>query len=148
MIEDLVKETRAAFIIAKADGVLDAGEVIKIAIELAQKVQKVDLAGLEKKALLLHTLKKGLDDDGGVDSIVGMEDASPETKEAFKNQLILAASCSVDIALDAAAGKLDLRKTWKSCLPLCLNFAKSVVPPKQQKLVDDAILFTKTVLPE
>jgi hypothetical protein len=73
-LEDLVKETRAAFIIAKADGVLDAGEVIKIAVDLAQKVQKVaNLSGSEKKALLLHTLKKGLDDDGGVDSLMGMK---------------------------------------------------------------------------
>ena len=149
-LEDIVKETRAAFIIAKADGVLDAGEVIKIAVDLAQKVQKVaNLSGSEKKALLLHTLKKGLDDDGGVDSLMGMKEASPETKEAFKNQLIVAASCAIDIALDAAAGKLDLRKpsSWKSCIPLCLNLAKTVVPPKQQKLLDDAVAFTKTVLP-
>ena len=150
-LEDLVKETRAAFIIAKAYGVLDAGEVIKIAVDLAQKVQKVaNLSGSEKKALLLHTLKKGLDDDGGVDSLMGMKEASPETKEAFKNQLIVAASCAIDIALDAAAGKLDLRKpsSWKSCLPLCLNLAKTVVPPKEQKLLDEAVAFTKTVLPD
>ena len=43
-LEVLVKETRHAFIIAKADGVLDAGEVIQIAADLAQKVQKI--AGL------------------------------------------------------------------------------------------------------
>ena len=53
-IESLVKDTRHAFIIAKSDGVLDASEVIQIAVDLAQKIQKVaGLSGAEKKSLLL-----------------------------------------------------------------------------------------------
>ena len=139
-LELLVKETRAAFIIAKSDGVLDAGEVIQIAVELSQKLQKLtQLSGSDKKNMLLSTLKKGLEESGGVDSLPGFADASSDTKQAFIEQLLNAASVSIDMILSAAAGKLDLRKpsSWLQCLPVCTGMVK-VLLPKEKALIEEA----------
>jgi hypothetical protein len=147
-IETLVKETRAAFIIAKADGQLDAGEVIQIAIELSQKVQKLaNLSGSEKKALLLLSLKRGLETSGGLDSLPGFETASAETKRAFEDELLKAASATIDAVFAAVSGKLDLRKpsSWAFCLPACLSIAKTVVP-KDQALLIQAVEYASTVV--
>jgi hypothetical protein len=144
-LEDLIKETRAAFIIAKSDGVLDSSEVIQIAIVLAQKVNKlVNLSGSEKKSLLLHTLKKGLDDSGGLDSLPVYANASAEVKALFQEQILCAASSAVDLVLSAASGKLDLRKPI-SWLPCCFNVVK-VLLPKDQKLVDEAVKFSEKII--
>ena len=144
-IESLVKDTRHAFIIAKSDGVLDASEVIQIAVELAQKIQKVaGLSGAEKKSLLLLSLKRGLDASGGVDSLPGFVGASDEIKKAFENQLLTAASTTVDVMISAATGKLDFKKipVRQICLPLCTTVAK-VVLPKDQKLIQDALKYAE-----
>lgn len=138
-VEELVKETRHAFIIAKADGVLDAGEVIQIATTLVVKIQKlVGLSGSEKKAMLLLTLKKGLEASGGLDSLPGFVDASAETKKVFEDSLMSAVSVSVDMLLSAAAGKLDLRKpaNWLACLPACLSAVKALVPKDHAYLME------------
>jgi len=149
-LDDLVKETRAAFIIAKADGVLDAGEVIQIAAELTQKIHKLaGLSGADKKSLLLHTLKRGLDDDGGVDMLAGMVGASNDVKEAFKTHLLQAAAAATDLMLDAAHGKLNFAavRDWRSWLPSCVGFAKTVLAAKDQKLIDEAKTFAEKILP-
>jgi len=144
-LEDLIKETRAAFIIAKSDGVLDSSEVIEIAVGLAQKVNKLaNLSGSEKKSLLLHTLKKGLDDSGGLDSLPAYANATPEVKALFQDQLLAAASSTVDLVLSAASGKLDLRKPT-SWLPCCFNVVKALLP-KEQKLIDDAVKFSEKII--
>ena len=147
-VEELVKETRHAFIIAKADGVLDAGEVIQIATTLVVKIQKlVGLSGSEKKAMLLLTLKKGLDASGGLDSLPGFADASAETKKVFEDSLMSAVSVSVDMLLSAAAGKLDLRKpaSWAACLPACLSAVTALVP-KDHKYLMEATKYSDKVL--
>jgi len=144
LIEALVKETRHAFIIAKSDGVLDAGEVIQIAVDLAQKIQKVaGLCGPEKKALLMLSLKRGLDASGGVDSLPGFVDASADVKKAFETQLLTAASTTVDIMISAASGKLDFKKlsTSRACIPVCVTAVK-IALPKDQKLLKDALDYT------
>ena len=147
-IETLVKETRAAFVIAKADGQLDAGEVIQIAVELSQKVQKLsNLSGSEKKSLLLLSLKRGLETSGGLDSLPGFETASAETKRAFEDELLKAASATIDAVFAAVSGKLDLRKprSWAFCLPACLSIAKTVLP-KDQALLNQAAEYAGKVL--
>lgn len=147
-LEELVKETRHAFIIAKSDGELDASEVIQIAVDLSQKIQKVEgLSGGEKKSMLLLSLKRGLDAAGGVDSLPGFTGASEEVKKAFENQLINAASSAVDVMIAAATGKIDFKKlpTQKNCLPMCLNVAKNVLP-KDQKLVQDALKYAESLV--
>jgi hypothetical protein len=140
-LELLVKETRAAFIIAKSDGNLDAGEMIQIAVELSQKLQKLgDLSGSEKKSVLLSTLKKGLADSGGVDTLPGLADASAEVKEAFIDNLIEAASVSIDMVLSAASGKLDLRKpsSWAQCIPVCFGMIRTLTP-KDKAIVKKSV---------
>lgn len=147
-IEVLVKETCAAFIIAKADGELDAGEVIRIAIDLSQKIQKLaNLSGSEKKALLLLSLKRGLDTSGGLDSLPAFKDASPEAKRAFEEELLKAASATIDAVFAAVSGKLDLRnpRSWAFCLPACLSVVKTVLP-KDQLLLTQAAEYANTLL--
>ena len=147
-IELLVKETKAAFIIAKSDGNLDASEVIQIAVTLSQKVQKlVNLSGNEKKSLLLLTLKKGLDTSGGVGSLPGFADASAEVKAAFEENLLNAASAAIDAVVLAASGKLDLKKpsNWLACLPFCLS-AVNVMVPKDQVQLKEAVEFAEKLL--
>ncbi len=147
-LEELVKDTRHAFIIAKADGILDAGEVIQIATNLVVKIQKLgNLSGSEKKAMLLMTLKKGLDASGGLDSLPGFINTSKDTKQAFEESLMAAVSVSVDMLLLVAAGKLDLRKpsSWKACLPACMSAVKALIP-KDQMLLQEAAKYSETIL--
>jgi hypothetical protein len=154
LFDSIIKETKAAFIIAKDDGVLDCGEVIQIAINLSQKIQKINnLSGSEKKALLLLTLKKGLDASGGVANLPGFADASPEVKKAFEDQLLSAASAAIDAVCMAFSGKLDLKKpaNWMQCLPACLSTIATLVPKDQTQLkeaVDFAAKIVKTSPPE
>jgi len=147
-LEALVKETRHAFIIAKSDGVLDSGEVIQIAVGLAQKIQALaNLSGSEKKALLLLTLKKGLDASGGLDTLPGFTDASAETKQAFEDQLLTAASTTIDVLVSAAQGKIQLSnpKTWLSCLFPCLTAIKMALP-KDQPFLQEAAVFAEKIV--
>ena len=147
-LEELIKDTRHAFIIAKADGILDAGEVIQIATNLVVKIQKLgNLSGSEKKAMLLMTLKKGLDASGGLDSLPGFINTSKDTKQAFEESLMAAVSVSVDMLLLVAAGKLDLRKpsSWKACLPACMSAVKALIP-KDQMLLQEAAKYSETIL--
>jgi hypothetical protein len=140
-LDVLVKETKAAFIIAKGDGVLDVSEVIHIAVELAQKIQKLaSLSGSEKKSVLLLTLKKGLESSGGVGSLPGFANASPEDKAAFETSLLNSASVAIDALVLAANGKLDLRKpsSWLACLPSCLATVDALIP-KDQVLLKEAV---------
>ena len=147
-LEVLVKETRREFLIAKLDGVLDAGEVIQIAAGLAKKIQGlVGLSGSDKKAMLLLALKKGLEASGGVDTLVGFANATAETKEAFQENLLMGASVAIDLMLSAASGKLDLRKpsNWKACLPVCMSAVKTLLP-KDQKLLNEATKHAEALL--
>jgi len=115
-LELLVLETHTAISSLAKDGVLDAGKIIQIAVALSQKLQKLtDLSGSEKKAFLMSTLKRGLEES--------ITDPSP----GFIDALLLATSVSIDMILSAASGKLDLRKpsSWAQCIPLCLSFLKT-----------------------
>ena len=119
LLETLIRETRSDFIIAKSDGTLNAGEMIHIAMRLAVKLQQIRaLSGAEKKALLMSTLRKGLQDAGGIQGV------SEEAKNAVIDQVLMAASVSIDMAVSVAAGELDLRKpsAWVRCLPICVGY--------------------------
>jgi len=147
-LEALVKETRHAFIIAKSDGVLDSGEVIQIAVGLAQKIQALaNLSGAEKKALLLLTLKKGLDASGGLDTLPGFTNASAETKQALEDQLLTAASTTIDVLVSAAQGKIQLSnpKTWLSCLFPCLTAIKMALP-KDMPFLQEATAYAEKIV--
>ncbi len=111
-LELLVSETRTAISNAAADGTVDAGEVIQIAVALSQKLQALtDLSGSEKKTVLLSTIKKGL------------EEVMTGSNKDLIEPLLSATSVSIDMVFSAASGKLDLRKpsSWAQCLPVCLG---------------------------
>jgi hypothetical protein len=95
-LENLIKETRAAFIIAKSDGNLTAAEVIHIGIEVSQKLHHLgNLSGSEKKAVLLLALRKGLETSGGLNALQAFAGASDEAKKEFEEHLLTAASTAV-----------------------------------------------------
>lgn len=147
-LDVLVKETKAAFIIAKGDGVLDVSEVIHIAVDLAQKIQKMaSLSGSEKKSVLLLTLKKGLDASGGIGMLPGFANASTEDKAVFETSLLNSASVAIDAIVLAANGKLDLRKpsSWLACLPSCLSTVQHMIP-KDQVLLKEAVEFSGKIV--
>ena len=149
-LENLIKETKAEFVIAKSDGVLDASEVIQIAVGLVQKIQRLEaLSGAEKKSLLLHALKMGLDTSGGIGNLPGFQSASVEDKKAIEDQLINSASAAIEAVLMASSGKLDLRKpsSWKACLPICLS-AANVLLPKDQVLLKNALQYASSLSKE
>jgi hypothetical protein len=148
-IENLIKETRAAFIIAKSDGNLTTAEVIHIAIELVPKLHHLNnLSGSEKKAVLLLALRKGLESSSGLNALQAFAGASAEAKEEFETHLLSAASTAVDALFAVASGKVDLKKpsTWLSCLPACLSAVKSVLPPKEAAILEEAKTFTNKLL--
>ena len=66
----------------------------------------------------MSTLRKGLQDAGG---IPGVPEAA---KDAVIDQVLIAASVSIDMAVAVAAGKLDLRKpaSWAQCIPACVGY--------------------------
>jgi len=147
-IDTLIKETKAAFYIAKSDGNLDASEVIQIAIALSQKIQKLaNLSGSEKKSLLLLTLKKGLETSGGISSLPGFAGASADVIATFETQLLMSASTTIDALCAAANGKLDLRKpaNWKFCLPMCMTAVQTLMP-KDQVHLNEAIKLAENLL--
>jgi hypothetical protein len=144
-LDQLVKETRAAFVIAQADGELTAGEVIQIATDLFTKLQKLgSLDMTEKKNVLLLTLRKGLE-TSDLTSLSGMQNATKETIDAFIKHLLDAASTTIDMFISAATGKLDLRQpsSWMACLPICMNTVTALLP-KEQALVKEAAKVAET----
>ena len=83
---------------------LDASEVIQIAVDLSRKLQNVaGLSGSTKKDTLLFIIKKALDASNGINTLPGLASASQETKQAFEDQLL--------------QGKLTLKKAWTACVP-------------------------------
>jgi len=148
-LEAIVKETKALFIIAVEDGTLDSTEVMKIAVQVSQKLQRLPaLSGSDKKATLLYVLKRALDVSCALDSLPGLKGASQEVKQSFENQLLNAASATIDIFVAASQGKLNLKNpsTFLSCLPFCLKAVEAVLDPKDAAVLQEALKFTKNVL--
>jgi len=114
-LELIVSETRTAISNAAADGNVDAGEVIQIAVALSQKLQALtNLSGSEKKTLLLSTIKKGL------------EEVMTGSNKDFIEPLLSATSVSIDMVLSAASGKRK-PSSWTQCLPICLGLLATKV---------------------
>jgi len=148
-LENLIKETRAAFIIAKSDGNLTAAEVIHIGIEVSQKLHHLgNLSGSEKKAVLLLALRKGLETSGGLNALQAFSGASDEAKKEFEEHLLTAASTAVDALFAVASGAIDLKKpsSWLSCIPGLLSAVKNVLPAKEAAILEEAKNFTSKLL--
>jgi hypothetical protein len=143
-LDDIVKYAQGAFIQAKSDGVLEAGEVVQIAVGVAGRLQALgdQLRGSEKKSVVMYCLKKGMDAAGGIGELPGLKGASVETRKAVEDQLLAAAGAAIDMAVAVAQGKLDLKKGGvKACLPFCLSAATVVqaLLPKEAALVKQAV---------
>jgi hypothetical protein len=148
-IENLIKETCAAFIIAKSDGNLTAAEVINIGVELSQKLRHLaNLSGSEKKAVLLLALRKGLEKSNGLNALQAFTGASDDAKKEFEEHLLTAASTAIDALFAVASGSIDLKKpsNWQSCIPACLSAVKSVLPAKEAAILEEAKAFTTKLL--
>jgi len=140
-LETLIKETKAAFIIAVGDGVLDASEVIQIAVDLSRKIQTIaGLSGSKKKETLLFIIKKALDASNGINSLPGLVNASQETKQAFEDQLLNAVSGAIEVFISASQGKLTLKKAW-SCLAMV-----TVMSPKDSAILEEVSKFATKVV--
>ena len=89
-LDEIVKYAQGAFIQAKSDGVLEAGEVVQIAVGVAGRLQGLggQLRGSEKKSVVLYCMKKGLDAAGGIGELPGLKGVSAETRKAVEDQLL------------------------------------------------------------
>jgi hypothetical protein len=142
-LDEIVKYAQGAFIQAKSDGVLEAGEVVQIAVGVAGKLQALgQLKGSEKKSVVLYCMKKGMDAAGGVGELPGLKEVTAEMRKAVEDQLLAAAGAAIDMAVAVARGDIDLKKHGvKSCLPLCLSAAAVArnLLPKEAAIVKTAL---------
>jgi hypothetical protein len=93
--ESLLKVVSDAFVDAKKDGKIDAGDMIRVGLLAAGKVGVLkNLTVAEKKAVVLQLLEKGLKSLGpkplGLDETISAE---------VEKQLMTAAGAAVDVAL-------------------------------------------------
>lgn len=93
--ESLLKVVSDAFVDAKKDGKIDAGDMIRVGLLAAGKVGVLkNLSVAEKKAVVLELLEKGLKSLGpkplGLDEAVSAE---------VEKQLMVAAGAAIDVAL-------------------------------------------------
>jgi hypothetical protein len=129
-LEALVKETRDAFILAKADGKVEAGEVVQIAAGVAVKLQRLaGLSGAEKKSVALLALKRGVEEAAVAETVLkatGLA-VTPEAVAGMEHQMLAAASAAIDVAFAAARGDLKLKKpaSWRECLVACLRVSQT-----------------------
>jgi hypothetical protein len=147
-LDEIVKYAQGAFIQAKSDGVLEAGEVVQIAVGVAGRLQSLgsQLSGVEKKSVVMYCLKKGMDAAGGVGELPGLKGASAETRKAVEDQLLAAAGAAIDMAVAVASGKLDLKKHGvKACIPLCFPLCLSAASVVQALLPKEAALVKQAV---
>jgi hypothetical protein len=145
VLEPLFTEVRHAFVIAKADNKLEVSEIIRIAVVFMQRLQKIPMVSdVEKKMLVLLSLKMGLDASGGVDSLFGTNVTTPETNFVIEDQMLKAVMASVDLVLASSSGKLDMKKSfdWRACVPLFLSCSR-ILPKGCQDLLSQAATFAK-----
>jgi hypothetical protein len=143
-LETIVRDAKVAFLIAKHDGVLEASEIIQIALEVAQKVYALgSLSEEEKDAMVLLALKKGLAAAEGLCSLPAFAAIPAGALDALENQMLHAGLTAVK-ALRGAAPRLfaPVKDALRACAPyfsLCASAATSVLPPKDAKMVQDAL---------
>jgi hypothetical protein len=146
-LDALFEKSKQLITDAKADGHLSAGELARIAVELARVAQKIGgLHGPEKSALVLHALKKGLDAAGGIPQLAGIP---AETAAIVEKQLLDAASAALDLAVAAARGGLSDLQKKKACLDLLCRGAAVAAQflPKDVPAVREALEFAQALRP-
>jgi hypothetical protein len=143
---DIVTETRDAFLKAKSDGKLEAGEVVQIGVGVAQKLRGLSqISGGDKKSVALYCLREGLKAAGGVKELPGLKEAGEAAQKVLEEQLLSAASAAIDVAVAVARGTLDWTtvEAAKGCLPFCgwavKSVAAAVLPQKDVDVLQKAL---------
>jgi hypothetical protein len=99
--EELVKDVKALVSSCMADGKLDSGEILRIGIFAAEKVNSVkDMNGSEKKKLVLEVVTAGL-------KAALSDEQYQKVGSTFALQVL---PVVLDIAVNAARGKIGLGK--------------------------------------
>jgi hypothetical protein len=146
-LETIVRDAKIAFLIAKQDGVLEASEIIHIALEVAQKVRALEaLSEEEKDAMVLLALKKGLAAAEGLCNLPAFAAIPAGALDALENQMLQAGLTAVK-AMRAAVPRL-FGPVLRRCAPyfsLCSSAASSALPPKDAKMVQEALKCAEAV---
>lgn len=154
--QGIINETKAAFVIAKFDGKLEASEVVQIATEVAMKVHALSAGSLdEKKAIVALALKKGLAAADGLHGLADLAENSPAGVAAAEKQVLDAALAAVNALLGAAPHLFapaqtllsSLRQSLSKCLPFCsqVKSLAEVLDPKDSALIAEAVEAVKSV---
>jgi hypothetical protein len=149
-LETLIDDVKKAFAEAKSDGKLEAAEVIQIAGDVAKKVFLIGTGTLvEKKALILHALQKGLAAAGGLQGLDVLKVAGPAGLAAAEKQILGAAMASVESLLNVAPQLFEpvrgclsaLKGPLSKLLPFCSQAASmaAALSPKDAKLIQEAL---------
>jgi hypothetical protein len=134
-IETIIRDAKVEFLIAKHDGVLEASEVVHIALSVAKKVFALaNLSEDEKDALVLLCLKKGLAAADGMAGLPAFAALPPGAVAAVEEQFLKAGVSAVR-AMRAA---FPVKKALLCCLPYC-SAAMTVLDPKDAAIVQDAL---------
>lgn len=139
-IETIIRDAKVDFVIAKHDGVLEAAEVVQIALKIARKVFALaNLSEDEKDALVLLCLKKGLAAADGMAGLPALAALPPGALAAVEEQF-LKAGVSAARAMRAAVPALfaPVKKVLLGCLPYCSAVA-AVLDPKDAAVVHEAL---------
>jgi hypothetical protein len=141
VLDTIIRDAKVDFLIAKHDGVLEASEIVHIALSVAQKVHALgSISDEEKDAMILLSLKKGLAAAGGM-PLVG--DLPPAMVEGLENQLFQAGLAAVK-AMRGVAPRLfaPAKNALLGCLPYCSQLAgvtSSVLAPKDAAMIQEAL---------
>jgi hypothetical protein len=156
-LETLIDDVKKAFADAKSDGKLEAAEVVQIAGDVAKKVFLIGTGTtVEKKALILHALQKGLAAAGGLQGLAVLKVAGPAGLAAAEKQILSAAMASVEGLLNIAPQLFEpvrgclsaLKGPLSKLLPFCSQAASiaAALSPKDAKLIQEALGAYKAVV--
>lgn len=108
---------------------LEINKIIGIAIDLAQRIHKINgLSGPDKKALLLLLLKQGMDTCGF----------------HYASDILKTASLVVDSIILASNGGFKKPGFWRNGFPFCLT-SVDAISPKELLFLRDATLLSNSL---
>jgi hypothetical protein len=137
-LQTILKETEEAFVAAKADGKLEATEVVQIALQISKKIHLLSgLSLADKKALILLALKKGMVSAQGLHGMAELVGSGPDGVAAAERQILNGAMAAVDGLMSHVP---QLFAPVKNALLACLPFLSQAANVASQLLPQDAAL--------
>ena len=137
-LQTILKETEEAFVAAKADGKLEATEVVQIALQISKKIHLLSgLSLADKKALILLALKKGMVSAQGLHGMAELVGSGPDGMAAAERQILNGAMAAVDGLMSHVP---QLFAPVKNALLACLPFLSQAANVASQLLPQDAAL--------